>query len=239
MPTLFDPDKVNVTSPIGGIRNANLYFFTWFSFAISFMTLVHFVNARFGTGVRYIFSSWGALTMTSIVVAVSAGRLHDSWNCQDEPWNMATGNGFLLTNDSGNIVFADLEKGCRRTAFAISIGAIGGFLSIMWMLMDLLWSNGMKQAIEMGLGLMMFTLWVFGVGFITFGDNGPAKIVGNLYFFTWGSFGASLLVFLQAVEAYRDSQTEPEVTGNNDRAVGETKANIPVDNVIDQGESSA
>jgi hypothetical protein len=95
------------------------------------------------------------------------------------------------------------------------------------------------KTIEVMLGLVMFTVWIFGVGFITFGSNSPAMDVGNLYFFTWASFVSSLLILLQACQVYRDGQMTSEETDNDqDNGVNE-KRNTGDDNVAGAGESSA
>jgi hypothetical protein len=102
------------------------------------MTLVHFVNSKVDTSTsttmtssstsrNYIFTTWGLLTMTSIVVSISAGRLTSYLECDGDP-SSNMNEKFYIGEESD----VDWQKMCDRTTFAIVIGSVGGFVSIMW-----------------------------------------------------------------------------------------------------------
>jgi len=65
-------------------------------------------------------------------------------------------------------------------------------VSLLWMLLG----TCLKSVIIDGLlSLCFLVAWVFGVAFITFGGaKAPGAVVGNLYFFTWGSFVLAIFV---------------------------------------------
>lgn len=68
---------------------------------------------------------------------------------------------------------------CRRTKFAISLGAIGTFISLIVVALKLLTSTN-QAFIEGLLALFLAVLNGFGVAFIT-SAKGPGSAIGNLY----------------------------------------------------------
>lgn len=50
-------------------------------------------------------------------------------------------------------------------------------------------------------GFILLIIWVFGIIFVTFGDpsTSPGANVGNLYFFTWGSFLVAVYVTADSI----------------------------------------
>lgn len=191
----------------GGIFDANLYFFSWGAFIASLMVMMSFLAETRGIGVGdndwFNAGSWAGLCMASFVVMVSSIRL----------WDNGTG--------------CDLhtESYCNRLKFAMSIGVISAVLSAAWVFLGAM----ISVLLDTLMSVTMFVLWVFGVGFITFGGvDGPGTRIGNLYFFTWGSF--VMTVFLaangihrmmgrggEAEDAASENKDEKAVEGEEDK----------------------
>jgi hypothetical protein len=64
------------------------------------------------------------------------------------------------------------------------------------------------------LGWAMLAAWVFGVGYITFGDDreAPARNIGNLYFATWASFLITCLLASSGLRAMFVGGDDAETT---------------------------
>ena len=48
----------------------------------------------------------------------------------------------------------------------------------------------------------MFICWIFGVAYLT-SDQGPGAPLGNLYYFTWGSFLSAFMLLASCFEDYQ------------------------------------
>jgi nicotinamide riboside transporter PnuC len=73
---------------------------------------------------------------------------------------------------------------CKRTKFALSLGTIGAFVSMVHMAVG----HMFPSMIDTVVSVVMLILWAFGVSYITFGAEAPGRNLGNLYFGTWISF---------------------------------------------------
>jgi hypothetical protein len=198
---VMSPDNdLAVDSYAGGLSNPNLYFFSWGAFALSFMVLFACVsNSLRNSGIsplatitddtdehRCSRSSWAGLLVTSFVVMVAASRLYQDLNCD--------------TDDSG--VILEFDANCNRTKFAVSLGVISFISSFVWMLTTkFLLKEPLGSRVEFGLVGLLLIFWTFGVTLLTFDQHkAPARDLGNLYFFTWGSW---LLTVFMAVKSLR------------------------------------
>jgi hypothetical protein len=168
--TIMRPGEGIATDSIGGIRNANLYFFSWASFAMALLIYVGYLKEAYGIGKRtdesgFNAASWAGLAMTSFIVMSSSTRVFNEKNCED------------LDDDF-----------CDRTKFAVALGTFSGFVALLWMALG----SRLPAFIDVILSFAMLGAWCFGVGYITFGDEkAPARVLGNVYFFTWGSFAVA------------------------------------------------
>lgn len=113
---------------------------------------------------------WFGLAAASIIVMVSSVRLYITRRCAD---------------------LSDSEY-CRRTTFGISLGVISfvGGVAVAYMMSKQL----VSLCNELVVAAFLLTMWCFGVGFITFGDS-PGNKISNLYFSTWISFIAIVIIF--------------------------------------------
>jgi ABC-type Co2+ transport system permease subunit len=58
--------------------------------------------------------------------------------------------------------------------------------------------------VESSISVVLFILYIFGVGFVTFG-TGPATAVGNLYFSMWIGFSISFFIVSDSLHQYLDA----------------------------------
>jgi len=162
---LMNPDNDLATSgPLASISNANLYFFSWGSFMASLTVFLKYLSDahQVGRG-SFDFTGWGSFAATSFIVMAVAVRIWKELNCKD------------LDN-----------KLCNRTEFAFVLGAISGLFAAIWTFIG----SRLPKLVNGILALCFLAAWVCGIVFLTFGGVGkaPAHELGNLYFFTWGSF---------------------------------------------------
>jgi hypothetical protein len=181
MPMFMNPKSdIAVVDQIGGISNANLYFFTWFSFIAAFIILFLYVKEKVGKEILFTNTAlFGCLCITSCVVAVSAGRVFRYLQCDAQS------------------ELDSLDKLCRRTAFAASLGTLSGIFISVWLLITLVCQSCILYFFEFIVSVIALVVWSCGVAYITFGGvNAPSTQVGNLYFFTWGSFALAVSTFI-------------------------------------------
>ena len=144
-----------------GISNANLYFFSWGAFVMSFYVFFGYLTKGLKLGGDQLFS-WAGITMTSFVVMVSAVRQYDDWNCDDD------------ANSP--------EDKCKRLKLAVSVGTISAFIGLVWSFTAQCFKGKVGNMLETGLSWLVFVLYIFGIIYITFGGHkAPARELGNLY----------------------------------------------------------
>ena len=187
-------------SPLSGFaQSSNLYFSSWGGFIMSFIIVLNYADEKYGTSksiskLTETQATWGCLCMTSFVVMVSASRLFIAFMCK-----------------------ARDNKRCSRTAWGISLGAISAVISILWVGLSPYISE--KSTVEVGEAIssvLLFIFWTFGVGYLTFGSNAPAPTMGNLYFFTWGSFVLSAYLAINVTKKLMNKD-EGEQTSDNQK----------------------
>lgn len=182
-----------------GIRNANVYYFTWGAFIAVITTLFEVTKHIFNpSDIKHPrLGSWSLLTTASVIVMISSVSAYT--------------NGSL---DESCKLFGGKSAYCARSIFGISLGCLSAFLSGLTMLGVLFGpkdSNGVLQ-VEAILSLLISISWAFGVAYIT-GSRGPGTMIGNLYYFTWISFFSALVILLNCVAHIKPKGSEA-VTGN-------------------------
>ena len=162
----------------GVIRNSNLYFFSWISFAcVLYITgdcFQEISGRQFKTVVSEKNTKWCGLFADSIVVLAAASMIHSDLGCTNSGWDV-----------------------CMRTNYAVALGVLGVVFSASAFVAIAMGKSNVK--IESIIAAVMFVMYTFGVGFITFG-SGPATTLGNLYFSTWIGFAISLFLLLKSCE---------------------------------------
>jgi hypothetical protein len=203
MPAIMDPgNEIATTGSDGDIKNPNLYFFSWGSLLTSLFVLASFMREKFANdkvkGFHQL-SNWTILTVTSLVVMVAGARIFQETNCDDSG----------VDGMKGTII-------CDRIKFSIGLGAASGFFCMLWMATGAFVS--IPAMVDATMSSLMLIAWTFGIAVITFGgeSKAAAPYMGNLYFFTWGSFGlASRLVAADAfdvISSFMGTEEEAVVT---------------------------
>lgn len=172
------------------VQNANLYFSSWAALAALVFITASLATDVTGVSVRDVAPGsvfrWFALAATSVIVLASSARYYTARDCSN--------------------IYLTHKENCRRTKFAISMGAISFVASLVAAYFI---QNGLGRTIEFGFAIVLLVLWCFGVGFITFGQS-PGAEIGNLYFSTWISFVLVVVLFADAFRAFVGAPAESE-----------------------------
>lgn len=176
-----------------GVGNANLYFFSWGAFIMSFYVLFGYLKRGLELSGNQVFS-WAGLAMTSFVVMVTAARQFDSWGCDQ-----------------------DLDSvGCKSTKLAVSVGVISGVVGLAWAFLGRFMEKNSKisKMLDVLVTWFIFVMWIFGIIYINFGGvKAAAPEIGNLYFFTWASFALSVSMAMKSLKLlFGVEEAEEEVT---------------------------
>ncbi|KAL7580590.1 hypothetical protein ACA910_003711 [Epithemia clementina (nom. ined.)] len=198
--TNTDNDLGAVQSDTNEVSNGNLYYFSWAGFVLSIVLIVSYLRSAYGLdlvdamkGRASRLTHWAGLLAATMVVMGSSARIFNK-DCHGTGAVDSTGN---------EIVFP--EAYCTRTKFAISIGAIGVFFSLVVVAVKLFFSSAIPFTLEFATSSLLTVLNVFGVAYIT-SNSGPGRAIGNLYYFTWISF---ILAAVIAVECFNASKQPP------------------------------
>lgn len=182
------------------VIDANLYFFSWLSFASVLYLSGSLAQDNVGIDVTKTppkAARWYGLCASSLVVMGASIRLFKQEDCN---------NGS--------------QELCKRTKFAISAGTIGFFAAVV--MTYLTSQGGLAIIIETAATMILLALWCFGVGYITFG-SAPGSQIGNLYFATWISFIICVFLFGQCFrEVVGARQTNSAAQKNGDHDEGES-----------------
>jgi len=168
----------------GAVANGNLYYFSWAGFLCSITLLVNYLRHVFHVDVAGELRSrsarlttWSGLLATSLVVMGSSANFYDAMCGGDD--------------DTGK---------CSRAVFGIVLGAMATLAALAIVGMKIATANA-PFLVEAGMAFMLVTLFGFGVAFIT-SEKGPGAPLGNLYYFTWGSFFLSFMILTSCFEDY-------------------------------------
>lgn len=153
------------------VLNGNLYYFSWAGFVTAIILLVNYLRSAFGVdvvgevrdrGARL--TMWAAMLAAALVVCGSSAR--------------------VLNEDCGDDF--DEKAYCKRTKFAVSLGAIGIVFALIVVGLKM-FSSAAPFMVEFAIAIMLTVMNAFGVAYIT-SAKGPGSAIGNLYYFSWISF---------------------------------------------------
>jgi hypothetical protein len=184
------------------VVNANLYFFSWLSFANCIFLMASLVQDVMGIQVRDVaqpkLSRCIALTASSLVVMGSAVRIfsEEAYDC---------GNPDSVLHSSSF---------CSRTRVAIAFGTVSIFASTLCAVA--LHRAWLSTAMELASSSLLFLFWCIGVAYVTFGFAAPGSRIGNLFFSTWISFILSMVSFGSSFQAWYDSRTRGNDAAKDD-----------------------
>jgi len=207
---LFTTILVGIVSGSSGLgmdeNNAvhlgNAYYFSWAAFGVAIALFSNFVNSYLHLDIiqelrerSTSFLYWIALLTSTLVVLGSSSDIYNR-NCDvdDKP-----------------------QPYCNRTIYGIVIGLAGTLFSLLIVAMKV--SRGASPfLLEVGSVALLALLFVIGVGLIT-DVEGPGAPLGNLYYFTWISFGLVLWLSKTLWDDYNtasDMDISGGIAGDND-----------------------
>lgn len=185
------PDRGLAVDKEGSVFEGNMYYFAWMGFINGILILSSFIETVYGFNVRQTmrsrsssFTYWTALLVSSIIVMGTSADLYNR-NCDvdadDKP-----------------------QPFCSRSVLAVTVGTMGVILSLTIVAMKI--SVGAAPfLLEVGLTLILFILYVVEVAYVT-DIQGPGSPLGNLYYFSWISFGLTFMVGKACHEDYVEAQ---------------------------------
>jgi hypothetical protein len=183
--------------------SANLYYFSWAGFITSIVLFVSYLRSVFGVDVvgavknrATRLSWWAGMLATAVVVMGSAAR-----SLKDDCGQSNTEADFS-------------ESYCRKTKFAVSVGAVGVVFSIVVVGMKFLTTTAPFMA-EFAVACMLAVLNAFGVAYTTSAD-GPGSGIGNLYYFSWGSLMCAAVLAAECFNEFLSGGSETETTTNGE-----------------------
>lgn len=189
------------------VHLGNAYYFSWGSFGVAVALFSSFVNSYLHLDIiqelrerSTSFVYWIALLTSSLVVLGSSSDIYNrSCDVDNKP-----------------------QPYCGRTIYGIVIGLAGTLFSLLIVAMKV--STGTSPfLLEVGLTVLMALAYVFGVGLIT-DVEGPGAPLGNLYYFTWISFGLVLWILKNLWDDY-NTASGMDISGAG--AIGEDGVSSP------------
>jgi hypothetical protein len=202
LPAIMNPDNnLAVDSYAGGVSNFNLYFFSWGAFLLSFMVFFDCVSIPFieapmaddqhATERRCSRTSWAGLMATSFVVMVASSRLYQDLDCDMD-----------VPTSNGSSILTDLDANCDRTKFAVALGTVSATTGLVWLVATIFLLKGpLGSKVDFGLVWLLLIFWTCGVVFLTFDQTkSPGRNLGNLYFFTWGSWALNVFMAMASLQ---------------------------------------
>ena len=206
---MSDPANGLAVDINGSVYFGNLYYFSWASFFTSVWLTVTYIsstttifiendrdNSRVNVVTELLRSSqrmkeWVFLMVCSLVVMGASSSIYEN-QCIKKT-NLRSSNF------------------CGRTTLGIVLGCIATVTSLVVIICKISMNQTLFMfKIEAGCGALAFVLYGFGVAFIT-GSVGPGAPLGNLYYFTWISFGLCVYITSSCFEEYQavnESQEE-------------------------------
>jgi hypothetical protein len=190
---------------LSGILNANLYFFSWGGLVMSYLVLVSYLNECYIKNKNKNLlsfdntSAWGWLCLTSFITMVSSVRLYTAIAC--------------------HIHFA---VSCPRAAWGISLGVLSGLLAVIPPICHAyMTSDHVPKYLEAIISVINVIMWTFGIAYLTFG-TGPGTPMGNLYFFTWGSFLLAVYLVSNSLSPFLNASEQPNPNSESKEKNNET-----------------
>lgn len=183
---------------IGGIRMANLYYFSWAAIITAGLQMMSYLKPFLGEKANDVMLLvWGAIVKVAFVILGAAMHIWHSigGNCTDED------------NQAGAIAF------CSRTVFAIVVALTGMCMGCFVLLVrGLKWpfTNRIRIHVEAVISVFLVLLFGVAVALIT-SIGGPGQSVGDLYYSTWLAFWVCIGIFMNCYDQIKLEEMEMEV----------------------------
>lgn len=193
----------------GAVSNGNLYYFSWAGFVCSITLLVSYLRHVFNVDVAGSIRTrsarltiWSAQLATSLVVMGASSNFYDN------------------TCGQGGI-----QPQCKRAVFGIVLGALATLASVGIVGIKIATSKA-PFLVESLLALVLVVSYAFGVAFIT-SQEGPGAPLGNLYYFTWGSFLSAFMILASCFEDYNAAASISDSDPTNPNASSMPPPGVP------------
>jgi len=183
---------------MGAVSNGNLYYFSWAGFVSSVILLTSYLRSAFQIDVA------GEIRSRSARLTTWSGHLACCLVVMG-----ASSNVFQNDCVEANVGYAF----CRRTKLGIALGAIGTVLALIVVAMKIATAKA-PFLVEASFSLLLFICWIFGVAYLT-SDQGPGAPLGNLYYFTWGSFLSAFMLLASCFEDYQAAKGLSSTEGDS------------------------
>lgn len=134
---------------------------------------------------------WSGLLCTALIVMGSSARIIKK-EC----------------NNDGSFKTEQLAY-CKRTKLGVSTGTLS-VVSAIGIILSKVILYGAPIIIESVVALFLTILNTFGVAYIT-SASGPGSVVGNLYYFSWGSFLLSAILAANCIGEFSGISTDPTI----------------------------
>mmetsp|Transcript_70548 Transcript_70548/g.106726 ORF Transcript_70548/g.106726 Transcript_70548/m.106726 type:complete len:234 (-) Transcript_70548:115-816(-) len=224
LPALMDPDNELAVNELGGILNANLYFFGWGCLISGIMLAGDVAKQANGDEASVTAVQWVCLTASSFILMGTSTGTYRDLSCRS------------IRKDD------DLSSStCNRNLFAIILGVCSGVVA-----MAMIGMKNAPPACQAVISVLLLAAWSCGVAYITF-DDGPGSRLGNVYFATWISLYlcvsitttcvGSLIGDAQAADTEDNEPEEVEKLANED--VEDAPQEAPVDTAEDAAQKAA
>ena len=188
------PNRGLAVDQQGGVNLGNLYYISWAGFLCICMLGAMYIEDVFGINVQdrmkqksNSFMYWSGLLVSSLIVMGTCADLYDS-KC-----DVGKGN--------------KPQPFCERTVYGIVVGTFGTILSLAIVAMKV--SYAAPFLVEIATAAILFIFYMFEVAFLT-RPNGPGSPLGNLYYFSWISFGLTFMVGKTCHEDYVETLNDME-----------------------------
>lgn len=203
-----DPSNGIAVDVNGSVFFGNLYYSTWASFFLAVVLSVSFISSVTKEGQGDDSGNGNNLNQNVLTELMESSPRLRSWFCLMVSSLVVMGasssiyeNQCIHSKENNHIQRPAVY--CSRTVMGISFGCISSAISLVIIALKI--SLGFLSFlfhIEFGCGLVLFFMSAFAATFIT-SDLGPGAPMGNLYYFTWASFGISFIIASTCYEEYQ------------------------------------
>lgn len=190
------------------IRQANIYFFTWFALFCNLFLVGSFFRNYMTYDLRVM--AWISLLSSSLILLGVSSHLKEG----------------ICTYDNGSI--------CFRTKYAMLSGGIVGGISLIASVLS--YMSKVSPSLGLILASPNALIYSFGVVILT-SASGPGRTLGTIYFTIWiGSIISFLLLIGEFNEIFFNEDKEEKITSKSDSHIIEAK--VVGDDPIDTDNSS-
>jgi putative Mn2+ efflux pump MntP len=170
LPTFFNEEDA--------LAVCNIFFSSWGAFITAMLLATSLFQKFFERHDDKNLFHWVGFGTAAVIVMASASRFWQENNCENAD---------------------DSDSTCKRTMFAIVLGAISGLVGFGLVMLRV-------RIVEQIGSIFLLAVWCFAAGYITY-DQGPGNAVGTLYFSTWAALFFALNVAAVSIKELFEAAT--------------------------------